>query len=124
MAAKVAKTKKSPKPFFRERKDFLSRVAGGYKGNYAGQMVAVLKIFERYNNDIDFLSKVKPPSFLKEGVFWLITKEGYKFLDKKYKEFNFKPEEYDKPIETSSKAGEDIYIKKPLTINEFLKDEC
>ena len=117
----VAKAKKQPKPFFKERKDFLKRMLGGSKPiNYVFEMSTVTKIFAQFENDLDFLSKVKPPFELKGPIKYFLTKEGKEYLSKKYKEFNYKVPEQDKFVDTKEKSGEDTHESKSNTLRGFL----
>lgn len=123
-AKKTAKPKKQPKPFFKERRAFISRILENTKpSNYALEMQAVTKIFELFDNDIDFLSKVKMPFKMNGSIKWLLTSEGIDYMNKKYKEFNFKPKEAPKIIDSGQKFGEDIYMKNKQTLRGFLNDE-
>ena len=118
----MAAKRKTPKPFFKERKDFLRRCLGEKIKNYTAEMTAVTKIFERFDNDIDFLNKVKPPSFLKDSLLWFLTEEGNKFLKKKHKKFYYKLEEFSLPVNLGEKFGEDVIEKKQQTIRSFLNE--
>lgn len=114
-----AKTKKAT--FFKEKRDFISRMLNGSKPlNYSLDMVAAKKVFDQFDNDIDFLSKVKPPFKMNGSIKYFITAEGMKYLKKKYKEFNFKVPEHEIPLDLGEKAGEDIEVKKQITIRNFL----
>ena len=117
-----AKTKKAPKQptFFQERRFFIKRILGENVKEYSKEMLFTKKIFEKFNNDIDFLNNVKPPQFLKDSLAWFLCPEGIKYLERKHKEFHFQIEEYEKPVEVFEKAGDDVYVKQPRTIREFL----
>ena len=104
--------KKKPKPFFKERRAFIQRMLGGGKSdNFALDMKAATDIFEKYKNDIDFLSKVKPPFKFEGSLKWLITNDGFKYLESKYKEFYYKPKSIDLLIDLGEKVGEDLIIE-------------
>ena len=119
----VAKAKKQSKPFFKERKEFLKRMLVNSKPtNYFFEMHTVTKIFEQFNNDLDFLSKVKAPFELKGTIKYFLTKDGREYLSKKHKEFYYKPPEKDKFVDTEVKAGEDILEKKKKTLRDFLNE--
>lgn len=120
MPARTKKQSKRP-TFFQERRSFIRRILGEKVEQYSREMLFTKKIFEKFNNDIDFLNSVKPPAFLKGSLAWFLCPEGLKFLDKKYKEFYFKIQEWEKPVEVFEKAGDDVYVKQPRTIREFLK---
>ena len=83
-------------------------------------MHTVTKIFEQFDNDLDFLSKVKPPFELKDSIKYFLTKDGKEYLRKKHKEFYFKTPEKDKFVDTKEKAGEDIMEHKTKTLRDFL----
>jgi len=119
----LAKAKKQPKPFFKERKEFLKRMLGGLKPiNYVFEMSTVTKIFTQFNNDLEFLSKVKPPFQLKGTIKYFLTQDGREYLSKKHKEFYYKPPEKDKFVDTEVKAGQDILEKKKKTLRDFLNE--
>ena len=117
----LAKAKKQPKPFFKERKQFLKRMLGGLKPiNYVFEMSTVTKIFTQFNNDLEFLSKVKPPFELKGTIKYFLTQDGREYLSKKHKEFYYKPPEKDKFVDTKEKSGEDTLENKKKTLRDFL----
>ena len=119
----LPKAKKQAKPFFKERKEFLKRMLGDSKPtNYVFEMSTVTKVFAQFENDLDFLSKVKPPFELKGTIKYFLTKDGREYLSKKYKEFNYKPPEKDKFVDTGVKVGEDTVKKKTRTLRDFLND--
>jgi hypothetical protein len=119
----LAKAKKQPKPFFKERKEFLKRMLGGLKPiNYVFEMSTVTKIFTQFNNDLEFLSKVKPPFQLKGTIKYFLTQDGREYLSKKHKEFYYKTPEKDKFVDTEVKAGQDILEKKKKTLRDFLNE--
>lgn len=123
-AKKEAKPKKQPKPFFKERKEFVKRLLDGKKSsNIALDISVASKVFERYKNDIDFLSKVKPPFKFEGSIKYLITKEGIKYMDMKYNEFKFKPKELENMVDFGEKIGEDIIVSTVKTLRNFLRDE-
>lgn len=115
--------KKKAKPFFAERREFVKRMLAGSKAeNWQMEMHTATKVFEQFSNDIDFLCKVKPPFIFKNSIKFFLTKEGREYLDKKYKEFNYKPPEKDKFVDTKEKFGEDIMSNKKKTLRDFLND--
>jgi predicted secreted protein len=113
---------KTKKPsFFKEKRDFISRMLDGKKpSNYSLDMVAAKKVFDQFDNDTDFLSKVKPPFKMVDSIKYFITSDGMKYLKKKYNEFKFEIPEHEIPVDLGEKAGEDIEINKPITIRNFL----
>ena len=79
--------KKKTKPFFAERREFVKRMLAGSKAeNWQMEMHTATKVF-------DFLCKVKPPFIFKNSIKFFLTKDGREYLEKKYKEFNYKPPE-------------------------------
>ena len=96
---------------------------GGLKPiNYVFEMSTVTKIFTQFNNDLEFLSKVKPPFQLKGTIKYFLTQDGREYLSKKHKEFYYKPPEKDKFVDTEVKAGQDILEKKKKTLRDFLNE--
>ncbi len=117
-----AKTKEV-KPFFKERKEFIKRMLDGEKSeDMRLDMMVVTKVFEWFNNDLDFLSKVKPPFKLKGSIKYLRTKDGKDYLIKKYREFQYKPENHEVFVEEKAKVGEDIVKPKIKSLREFLNE--
>jgi len=115
--------KKQTKPFFTERREFVKRMLAGSKASdWRMEMHTATKVFEQFKNDLDFLSKVKPPFVFKNTIKFFLTKEGKEYLEKKYREFNYKPPEKEKFVDTKQKFGEDITSKKKKTLRDFLND--
>ncbi len=123
-AKKDPKPKKQAKPFFKERKEFIKRLLDGKKSsNLALDMMTATKIFEKFDNDVDFLSKVKPLFKMDGSIKWFLTFDGMKFLDLKYKEFKYKPKKSEIMIDFEDKFGNDYVEYKPRTIRQFLDNE-
>ena len=121
----MPRKKKEPKPpsFHKDRQLFISRMLGaGNSPNYKLDMMVAKEIFETFNNDIDFLGKVKKPFEFKKGMGLLYFKSpaGKEYLQKKYREFHFKIEETEKPVDLGVKSGDDVFEYKPRTVREFL----
>ena len=94
-----------------------------YPENFSFQMSIVKKIFKKFNNDLDFLSKVKPPfKFKYPTLGYFLTKDGRQYLIKKYREFYYKPPNPDKFVDNGVKSGEDILSKNIKTLKEFLDE--
>tara|TARA_B100000963_G_scaffold67137_2_gene55273 strand:+ start:57508 stop:58002 length:495 start_codon:yes stop_codon:yes gene_type:complete len=106
------------------KKDFLGRMIDNrYPENFPFQMSIVKKIFEKFNNDLDFLSKVKPPfKFKYPTLGYFLTQDGRQYLIKKYREFYYKPPSPDKFVDKGVKSGEDILSKNIKTLKEFLDE--
>tara|TARA_Y100001937_G_scaffold9352_2_gene11538 strand:+ start:9619 stop:10074 length:456 start_codon:yes stop_codon:yes gene_type:complete len=74
-------------------------------------------------DDYDFLSKFKVPSWIKDSLLWFKSKDGKKFLERKYHEYLFKPEvKEDIYVDEGSKKGEDVIVSKPRSIRQFLDE--
>lgn len=115
--------KKQTKPFFTERREFVKRMLAGSKAtDWRMEMHTATRVFEQFKNDTDFLSKVKPPFVFKNTIKYFLTKDGKEYLQKKHKEFYYKPPEKDKFVDTGVKSGEDIIRKKTKTLRDFLND--
>lgn len=115
--------KKKPKPFFKARRDFIKRMLAGSKAkDWRMEMHTATKVFSEFDNDLDFLEKVKPPFVFKDTIKYFLTKEGREYLRKRHKEFYYKPPDKDKFIDTKEKAGEDILEKKKKTLKDFLNE--
>lgn len=118
------KTKKTPKPFFKERKEFIKRMLCGERSDCMKiDMMTATKIFQDFDNDLDFLLKVKPPFKFNKSIKYFLTKDGQQYLLKKKKEFDFMPEKENKIIDHNKKIGKDSITKKQKTLTEFLNDE-
>jgi hypothetical protein len=116
--------KKAPKPFFSERKDFIKRMLdGGKSKDIALDMITATKVFEAFDNNIDFLAKVKPPFKLDGSIRYFLTADGKEFLRKKKLEFDYKPKNAEKIVDHFQKTGEDIMTNKHRTLRDFLNDE-
>lgn len=119
-----SKQKKNPKPFFKERKEFIKRMLCGERSDCMKiDMMTATKIFQDFDNDLDFLSKVGPPFKFNKSIKYLLTKDGKKYLLQKKKEFDFIPEKAEKIIDHNKKTGRDSITKKQKTLTEFLNDE-
>jgi len=117
-------TLKKEVSFFKERKAFIKRMLNNNKSsNYKLDMMTATKVFKMFNNDIDFLSKVKPPFDLNNSIKYFLTKEGQEYLRKKKLEFEYKPKNSEKIIDHSEKAGDDVVTSRKRTLRDFLNDE-
>ena len=120
---------KNPKPakkqiFFQERRDFIKRMLNGEKSsNYKLDMITATKVFKLFNNDIDFLSKVKPPFKLSDSIKYFLTSDGQAYLRKKKLEFEYNPKNSEKIIDHLEKVGDDLFSQKTKTLRDFLNDE-
>jgi hypothetical protein len=121
--AKV-KTKKPPKPFFKERKAFIKRMLDGERSDCMKiDMMTATKIFQDFDNDLDFLASVKPPFKLNKSIKYFLTKDGQNYLQKKKKEFDYIPEKEEGIVDLGEKAGQDTFENKTLTLRDFLNNE-
>jgi len=94
----------------------------GASSDYKLDMITATKIFKRFKNDIDFLLKVKPPFKLDGSIKYFLTKDGLSYLDKKHKEFHYKPKNSEKIVDHGVKTGEDRLIEKRKTLRDFLDE--
>jgi hypothetical protein len=85
-------------------------------------MKVVTNIFSHFENDLDFLSKVSPPSWLRGSLRFFITNKGMDFLDKKYLEFKYKVREPEKCVDTGEKSGDDLISRRIPTLRDFLNE--
>jgi len=121
----MPRKKKEPKPpsFHKDRQFFISRMLGNAKSpSYKLDMMIAKEVFETFNNDIDFLHKVKRPFEFdpQKGLLYFKSPAGKEYLRKKYTEFKFIIPESEKPVDLGVKSGDDVYENKPRTIREFL----
>ena len=95
----------------------------GHKSlDYKLDMMTATKVFKEFDNDVDFLSKVKPPFKLDSSIKYFLTKEGMEYLKKKKLEFYYKPKNYEKIVDHQKKIGEDRVIEKRKTLRDFLDE--
>jgi hypothetical protein len=115
--------KKKASPFFKERRGFIKRMLDGDKSiDYRLDMMTATKVFKIFNNDLDFLSKVKAPFKLEGSIKYFLTADGMKYLKKKKLEFDYKPKNSEKMVAHRHKMGEDIKIEKRKTLRDFLDE--
>lgn len=116
------KPRKKPS-FFKERQQFIRRMLNDKaSSDYKLDMIAATKIFKRFKNDVDFLLKVKAPFNLNGSIKYFLTKDGLDYLDKKYREFHYKPKNSEKIVDHGVKIGEDKLIEKRKTLRDFLDE--
>jgi hypothetical protein len=116
--------KKEKKPFFAERKEFIKRMLdGGRSKDMTLDMITATKVFATFDNNIDFLGKVKPPFKLDGSIRYFLTAEGKEYLRKKKLEFDYKPKNTEKIVDHLEKIGDDIVTSKPRTLRDFLNNE-
>ena len=117
------KTKKQAKPFFKERKEFVKRMLNGEKSqDMRLDIIVATKVFEWFDNNIDFLSKVKPPFKFNGSIKYFRSQDGRDYLTRKYKEFQYNPQNHEEFVEGNEKIGEDIVKPKTRSLREFLND--
>jgi len=117
-----AKKIKPPKHSMLSKRAFLRRmlrVGNEFKANKV-DIITVHEIFSWYPEEIDFMAKVGPPPFKLNNILWFKTEDGKKYLAKKLREFHYKIEEYEKPVDTGVKSGDDKSNIKVLSIRKFL----
>lgn len=116
------KTTKKP-TYFRERQQFIKKMLNDQPSmNYKLDMITATKLFKRFENDADFLLKVKPPFKFDGSIKYFLTKDGLKYLDKKRREFYYKPKNSEKMVDHKLKFGEDMLIEKRKTLRDFLDE--
>ena len=119
-----ARPKKKAKPFFKERKNFIKRMLSGAKSdNMALDLKVATKIFDDFDNDIEFLNSVAPPFKLDNNIRYLRSKDGSKYLKRKKLDFDYIPPDIVEIVEHEDKAGKDIILAKNKTLREFLNNE-
>lgn len=117
-----APSKKKPS-FFKERKDFIKRMLdGGQSSDYKLDIMTATKVFKAFGNDIDFLSKVKPPFKLDGSIKYFLSKDGRDYLLKKHREFHYRPKNVQKMVDQEEKSGEDVVVNKKKTLRNFLDE--
>ena len=117
--------KKQPKKptYFQEKKDFVKRMLNGEQSTSVKlDMITAAKVFNKFENDVDFLLKVKPPFKLEGSIKYFLTKDGLAYLCKKHKEFHYKPKNSEKMVDYKIKKGEDRMIEKRKTLRDFLDE--
>lgn len=86
-------------------------------------MMVVTKIFELFDNNIDFLKSVPPPFALEKSIKFFLTEDGKKYLYKKKLEFDYIPKKEEKIVDCNEKIGKDIETNKKKTLRQFLNNE-
>lgn len=108
------------KKFHREKLAFIKKMLPDTKVNFPREMAAAKKIFDHFENDVDFLLSVKPPFKLKDSILYLISEKGIQYLELKRKEFYFKPKEVENHFESGEKCGDDVQSSRTQTLRQFL----
>jgi hypothetical protein len=75
--------------------------------------------------DFDFIAKFTVPSWVKQRntLLWFKTKDGKKYLERKYNEYLFQPEiKEDIIVDEGELKGENVEYKKKKTLREFLDE--
>lgn len=89
--------------------------------DYFKQYAILKSLLKKYDNE-DFWAVVNFDEKLK-SLYYLKTPYGKKVLEKKYKEFNYKPKGKDIKYRLAEKSGEDkVSHKNRKTIREFLNE--
>ena len=117
--------KKTPKKptYFKERQQFIRKMLNDQSSiNYKLDMIAATKLFKHFKNEVDFLLKVKAPFKFDRSIKYFLSKEGLDYLDKKHKEFHYKPKNSEKMVDQKVKSGEDMLIEKRKTLRDFLDE--
>ena len=106
-------------------KNFISRsLPKKLSGKEMAREIHVAKIMLAIcYDDYDFLSKFAVPSWIKDSLLWFKTKDGKKFLERKYHEYLFKPEaKEDIFVDEGEIKGENVDYKKKKSLREFLDE--
>ena len=106
-------------------KNFISRsLPKKLSGKEMAREIHVAKIMLAIcYDDYDFLSKFTVPSWIKDSLLWFKTKDGKKFLERKYHEYLFKPEaKEDIFVDEGEIKGENVDYKKKKSLREFLDE--
>jgi|TARA_R110002020_G_scaffold89952_1_gene219440 hypothetical protein len=108
-------------------KKFISRsLQGKLSKDKAARELHVAKIvLNIFCEDYDFLAKFTVPSWIKERntLLWFKTKDGKKYLERKYNEYLFQPEiKQDIIVDEGELKGENVEYKKKKTLREFLDE--
>ena len=106
----------------RARRAFLKRMLIETKKveSLEAELKATKDIFNEY--PFEFISKVAKPPFNINSLFFFKTEDGKKYLQRKLKEFLYKPKSYD-IVEGDKKVGEDWTGDKKKGFWEFLKED-
>ena len=86
-------------------------------------MMVVTKIFESFDNNVNFLNNVPPPFTLDKSIKFFLTEDGKKYLSKKKLEFDYIPKKVDKIVDCNEKMGKDVETNKNKTLRQFLNNE-
>ena len=126
--AKGEKVKRIPNEKFRRLKNFVTRsfLDTKFSEEELSREVHVAKIMVNIcYSDYDFLAKYKVPSWVKreKTLLWFKTKDGQKYLKRKYDEYLFQPEiNEDIFVDEGEIKGENIDYKKRKSLRDFLDE--
>lgn len=95
---------------------------GGRSCDYKLDIMTATKVFKAFDNDVDFLSKVKPPFKLDGSIKYFLSKDGRDYLVKKHREFHYRPKNIQKMVDQEEKSGEDAVVNKKKTLRNFLDE--
>ena len=90
--------------------------------DYKLDMMVATKIFKEFEDNIDFLEKVRSPFKFDGSIKFFLTKEGMDYLKKKKLEFEYKPKKSEKIVDHKKKVGEDRLIERRKTLRDFLDE--
>ena len=103
----------------KERKDFAVRMlVDNPKPMWQAELRACKDLFKLF--PVEFLIKVSKPPFKINSCFFFLSEDGKEYLNRKLKEFLYKPERYE-IVEGIEKQGEDWSGKRKRGFREFLK---
>ncbi|MDB4317735.1 hypothetical protein N9973_00395 [bacterium] len=109
--------------YFKERQQFIRRMLNDKPSvQYKLDIITATKVFKRFENDVDFLLKVKPPFELDGSIKYFLSSDGLEYLERKHREFHYKPKNSEKMVDHKSKFGQDIPVEKRKTLRDFLDE--
>lgn len=87
---------------------------------WRGEMKAVKDLFNIY--PVEFLIKVAKPNFKINSCFFFLSQDGREYLDRKLKEFLYKPQRYE-IVEGEEKVGDNWNGKRRKGFREFVEGD-
>jgi len=111
----------SKKKHFPERREFIRRMLGQVpSGEYSKCMWVATQVFEGFDGELDFLSRVKKPSFITSQNFaWFLGEEGKEYLYRRFMEYCWDVDGGETFEKHEKRYGEDV-SKEKKTFAEFM----
>lgn len=104
----------------KERKEFaVKMLVDNPNPVWAGELKCCKDLFATY--PVEFLIKVAKPPYKINSCFFFLSEDGKAYLNRKLKEFLYKPKRWD-IVEGEEKVGEDWTGKKLKGFREFLNE--